>query len=110
MLELNWVEAAEIEAVLISHYNRYLLAECAVPLNQLNGKWYWFYNEATKNNAIAADELITMYKEAVKAKVLFSLALGPDQNGQLRAIDAETLTKAGHQITGSKSSCLRMNR
>ena len=98
VLQLNWEEAAKIETVLVLHYNRYLLAECAIPINQLNGKWFWFYNEATKNNAISADKLVAMYNEAVKARVLFSLALGPDKNGQLRPIDVETLTKAGHQI------------
>ena len=98
VLDLNWDEASKIEAILINHYNKYLVAECAVPINQLNGKWYWFYNEQTKTNAISAAEIFRMYKLAVNSKVLFSLALGPDTSGEIRKVDVERLTDVGKMI------------
>jgi alpha-L-fucosidase len=98
VLDLNWEEAAKIETKLISHYNNYLIAECAVPINQLNGKWYWFYNEATKDNAITPQKIAAMYNEAVNAHVLFSLALGPDKNGRLRKADVAALQETGAMI------------
>jgi len=91
VLDLNWTEAAKIESIMIEHYNRYLVAECAVPINQLDGKWYWFYNDATKDNAITSDKILDLLQQAVNAKVLFSLALGPDKNGMLRQVDVERL-------------------
>lgn len=62
----------------------------------------WFYNETTKDNAISADKILEMYHNAVNSKVLFSLALGPNKNGELKAIDVERLKEVGDRIRNDK--------
>lgn len=91
VMELNWDEAAKIEKKLYSHYPNYLLAESAICINQKDDKWYWFYNTETVDNAIPAIQIYDIYKQAIKNKVLFSLAMGPDRNGEIKPIDVERL-------------------
>ncbi|MEP7107241.1 MAG: alpha-L-fucosidase [Ferruginibacter sp.] len=99
VLDLNWTEAGKIEAILMNHYNRYLVAECAFPINQVTKEdVYWFYNDQHKDNAIPAEKVFEMYKLAVNSNVLFSLALGPDKNGELRKVDIERLKEVGKMI------------
>jgi alpha-L-fucosidase len=98
VLDLNWQEAARVEHKMATHYKRYLAAECAICINQLNDKWYWFYNIETEHNAIAADRIYNMYQEAIKNKVLLSLALGPNRKGELRAVDLSRLKEVGEKI------------
>lgn len=98
VLDLNWHDAAGIEHILMNQYPGYLVAECAIPINQLDGRWYWFYNEATEANAIPAADIYRMYTDALRSNVLFSLALGPDRSGSLRAVDVQRLKEVGEMI------------
>lgn len=98
VMDLNWVEASKIEKQLYDHYPNYLLAESAICINQKDGKWYWFYNTETADNAIPAKQIYDIYKQALANKVLFSLALGPDRNGELRPVDVQRLREAGELI------------
>jgi alpha-L-fucosidase len=98
VMDLNWSEAGNIEKILINNYDRYKVAECAVCINQINNTWYWFYNDATKDNAISADQILEMYNKAVDSKVLFSLATGPDKKGELREVDIIRLLEVGKSI------------
>lgn len=93
VMDLNWEEAAKIEKQLYAHYPDYLLAESAICINQKDGKWYWFYNTETTDNAIPAMQIYDLYNQAVKNKVLLSLALGPDRNGEIRPIDVQRLAE-----------------
>jgi alpha-L-fucosidase len=104
VLDLNWQGAAEIERILMNQYPGYRVAECAIPINQLDGRWYWFYNEATEANAIPAAEIHRMYADAIRSKVLFSLALGPDRSGSLRAVDVQRLKEVGEMIREDRST------
>ena len=100
VLELNWNEAAKIEKVLYQHYPNYLLAESAICMNQKDGKWYWFYNTETVDNAVPAEQIYGIYKQAVQNKVLFSLAMGPDRNGEIKPVDVLRLKEVGRKIIG----------
>jgi len=98
VMALEWAKAGEIEKTLIDNYDGYKLAECAVCINQTAQGWDWFYNEATKDVAISAERIIEMYNSAVSAQVLFSLALGPNKNGELRPVDVARLQKVGKRL------------
>lgn len=93
VMDLDWENAAVVENKLMAHHQRYLVAECAICINQLNGRWFWFYNTETESNAIPASQIHAMYQEAIKNKVLLSLALGPNQKGELRPVDISRLTE-----------------
>jgi alpha-L-fucosidase len=98
VMDLNWSKAGEIEKILMDNYPGHKLAECAVCINQTSNRWYWFYNEETKDNAIGADQIIDMYNKAVNHGVLFSLALGPNKMGELRAVDVSRLQEVGKRL------------
>ena len=100
VMDLNWVEAAKIEKVLYEHYPNYLLAESAICMNQKDGKWYWFYNTETVDNAIPANQIYDIYKQAVQNRVLFSLAMGPDRNGEIKPVDVLRLKEVSRKIIG----------
>ena len=95
VMALDWEKASKIERVLIDNYKGYKLAECAVCINQIGGRWYWFYNKETQNNAIETKQILDMYRSAVESKILFSLALGPNKNGELRNVDVARLREVG---------------
>ena len=98
VMDLNWPKAAKIQKELTDNYNGYKLAECAVCINQANGKRYWFYNEMTKDSAISSDQIFDKYNSAVSSQVLFSLALGPNKNGEIRAVDILRLKEVAKRI------------
>ena len=91
VLALNWEAASKVEKQLCDHYPNYLLAESAICMNQKDGKWYWFYNTETTDNAIPATQIYNLYKQAVANGVLFSLAMGPDRNGEIKPVDVQRL-------------------
>lgn len=103
VLNLDWPAAARIERELNDHYHGYKLAECATCINQKDGKWYWFYNVETADNAIGADEILAMHDQAVANRVLLSLALGPDRTGRLRPVDVERLRAVGAALEARRS-------
>jgi alpha-L-fucosidase len=50
------------------------------------------------NLCLPAEKIYADYLGAVKFGNIFSLDVGPDYNGKLRAIDVETLRKVGAMI------------
>jgi len=101
VMGLEWEKASKIEKRLIDNYEGYKLAECAVCINQISGHWYWFYNKGTENNAIEAKKIAEMYNSAVASKILFSLALGPNKNGELRNVDVLRLREVSKILKAS---------
>lgn len=75
----------------------YLVAEFAMPI--LGNQGRWFYTNPG-NDAVArpAEEIFSLYQEAVKYGNLFSLDIGPDRAGKLREIDVKTLQEVGSLI------------
>lgn len=78
----------------------YQLAEFTYPiLPKHKGGAMWFYSLPEHDNLCrSAESLYQDYLGAVKYGNIFSLDVGPDYNGQLRQIDAETLRKVGEMI------------
>ena len=78
----------------------YLLAEFTYPiLPPHKGGAMWFYSLPIHDNlCYPAEKLYKDYLGAVKYGNIFSLDVGPDYNGKLRAIDVETLRKVGEMI------------
>ena len=59
----------------------------------------WFYSLPEHDKlCLRADKIYADYLGAVKYGNIFSLDVGPDYNGQLRAIDVETLHHVGEMI------------
>jgi len=83
--------------------NHYLLAEFTYPiLPPHEGGAMWFYSlPAHDQLCLPAEKLYQDYLGAVKYGNIFSLDVGPDYNGKLRAIDVETLRKVGEMIRKS---------
>jgi len=98
VLDLKFDEAAKIEKQLYDHYPNYLLAECSICIDQKDGEWNWFYTTQTAENAIPATQIFDIYKQAVANKVLFSLAMGPDRNGEIRPVDVQRLKEVKQLI------------
>jgi alpha-L-fucosidase len=119
VLEGKWAKAAEIEKLLTDNYAGYKLAECAVCINQADDRWYkrkitencpevlvnyddglwfWFYHKENENVAITADQILEMYNRAVASQMLFSLAMGPNKNGELRQVDVDRLREVGEKL------------
>ena len=78
----------------------YLLAEFTYPiLPPHQGGAMWFYSLPIHDKLChPAERLYKDYLGAVKYGNIFSLDVGPDYNGKLRAIDVETLRKVGEMI------------
>jgi alpha-L-fucosidase len=75
----------------------YLLAEFTYPI--VRKGTHWFYSKAIEDEAtVPAEKLYEHYLGAVKHGNIFSLDVGPDQSGKLRARDIETLSKVGGMI------------
>ena len=78
----------------------YLLAEFTYPiLPKHKGGAMWFYSLPEHDKlCLPAEKIYADYLGAVKYGNIFSLDVGPDYNGRLRAIDVETLRKVGEMI------------
>ena len=59
----------------------------------------WFYSLPEHDHlCLPAEKIYADYLGAVKFGNIFSLDVGPDYNGRLRAIDVETLHQVGDMI------------
>ena len=78
----------------------YLLAEFTYPIIPPHqGGAMWFYSLPIHDKLChPAEKLYQDYLGAVKYGNIFSLDVGPDYNGKLRAVDVETLRKVGQMI------------
>jgi alpha-L-fucosidase len=78
----------------------YLLAEFTYPiLPKHQGGAMWFYSLPEHDTlCLPAEKLYADYLGAVKYGNIFSIDVGPDYNGKLRAIDVQTLCKVGEMI------------
>ena len=83
----------DVLAELRKSCDRYLLAEFTYPILPAHeGGAMWFYSLPKHDNlCLPAQKLYEDYLDAVKYGNIFSLDVGPDYNGRLREIDAETL-------------------
>ena len=81
-------------------YKGYLLAEFTYPiLPKRQGGADWFYSLPEHDNlCLPAGKLYADYLGAVKYGNIFSIDVGPDYNGKLRAIDVKTLQQVGEMI------------
>ena len=81
-------------------YTGYRLAEFTYPiLPGHQGGAQWFYSLPSHDNlCFPAEKLYRDYLGAVKYGNIFSIDVGPDYNGKLRAIDVQTLQKVGEMI------------
>jgi alpha-L-fucosidase len=81
-------------------YNGYLLAEFTYPiLPSHQGGAQWFYSLPKHDNlCLPVEKLYADYLGAVKYGNIFSIDVGPDYAGKLRAIDIETLRRVGEMI------------
>ena len=80
--------------------NNHRLAEFTYPiLPKHKGGAMWFYSLPEHDHlCLPAEKIYADYLGAVKYGNIFSLDVGPDYNGRLRAIDVETLHKVGEMI------------
>ena len=78
----------------------YRLAEFTYPiLPRHKGGAMWFYSLPEHDHlCLPAEKIYADYLGAVKYGNIFSLDVGPDYNGKLRAIDVETLRQVGDMI------------
>ena len=86
----------------------YLLAEFTYPiLPGHEGGAQWFYS-LPKHDGLChtAEKLYKDYLGAVKCGNIFSIDVGPDYKGKLRAIDVETLRKVGEMIRNPPSTLM----
>jgi alpha-L-fucosidase len=87
-----------------ANYKNYLAAEFTYPiLPKHNGGADWFYS-LPKHDKLChpADKLYQDYLGAVKYENIFSINIGPNYEGKIRDIDAETLRLIGKWITEGK--------
>jgi len=80
----------------------YRLAEFTYPIipTDQHGT-HWFYSLSKQDSlCLPAEKIYADYLGAVKFGNLFSLDVGPDYNGRLRAIDVKTLRQVGRYIRG----------
>jgi alpha-L-fucosidase len=89
-------------------HSGFLAAEFTYPIlegqekQRLRGA-QWFYSlPENDHRAASADKIFADYQEAVRHRNLFSLNIGPDRAGKLRAIDIETLRKVGERIRAAQ--------
>ncbi|MEI2726200.1 MAG: hypothetical protein V9H26_22605 [Verrucomicrobiota bacterium] len=84
----------------IKGYTGHRLAEFTYPiLPKHEGGAMWFYSLPKHDQlCLPAQKLYADYLGAVKYGNLFSLDVGPDYAGKLRAIDVETLREVGDLI------------
>lgn len=109
-------QAAPIESVVpgsigaeeMKEHRGFLAAEFTYPIlegqekQRLRGA-QWFYSlPENDRRAASADKIFGDYQEAVRHRNLFSLNVGPDRAGKLRAIDLETLREVGERIRAAQ--------
>ena len=84
----------------MSDDNNYRLAEFTYPiLPKHEGGANWFYSLPKHDKlCLSAGKIYEDYLGAVKYGNIFSLDVGPNYNGKLRAIDVETLRQVGEMI------------
>ena len=97
---LDDISGAGFSSGQMKGYTGYRLAEFTYPiLPKHQGGAMWFYSLPKHDNlCLPAERLYGDYLGAVKYGNIFSLDVGPDYNGRLRAIDVETLRKVGEMI------------
>jgi len=80
----------------------YRLAEFTYPiLPRHEGGAMWFYSLPKHDRlCLPAEKIYADYLGAVKHGNIFSLDVGPDYAGRLRAIDVQTLRKVGQYVRG----------
>lgn len=78
----------------------YLVSEFTYPiLPPHQGGAQWFYSLPKHDSlCLPAEKIYADYRGAVGSGSIFSLDVGPDYEGKLRAIDVETLRKVGEMI------------
>lgn len=82
-------------------YDGYLVAEFTYPILPVAhiGGAMWFYSLPIHDQLCKSAETIYRdYLGAVEHGNIFSLNVGPDYAGRIRAVDAETLKQVGHWI------------
>jgi alpha-L-fucosidase len=81
-------------------YKGYIVAEFTYPiLPDHKGGAMWFYSLPEHDNlCLPAERIYRDYLGAVKFRNIFSLDVGPDYKGEIRTIDAKTLSKVGKMI------------
>jgi len=81
-------------------YKGYIAAEFTYPiLPKHKGGAMWFYSLPLHDQlCMPAKDIYRDYVGAVKYGNIFSLDVGPDYHGQIRAIDVKTLRKVGKYI------------
>jgi alpha-L-fucosidase len=80
--------------------NHYRLAEFTYPIEPKHkGGAQWYYSLPKHDHlCLPAENIYADYLGAVKYGNIFSLDVGPDHNGSLRAIDVQTLHQVGEMI------------
>jgi alpha-L-fucosidase len=83
-------------------YKGYIAAEFTYPiLPDHKGGAMWFYSLPEHDNlCLPAERIYRDYAGAVKFRNIFSLDVGPDYKGDIRAIDVKTLNQVGAMIRG----------
>ena len=83
-----------------ANYKSYIAAEFTYPiLPEHKGGAMWFYSLPEHDQlCLPAEKIYQDYLGAVKFGNIFSLDIGPDYKGELRAIDVKTLTEVGKMI------------
>ncbi|MBS1669720.1 MAG: alpha-L-fucosidase [Bacteroidetes bacterium] len=86
------------------HYKGYIAAEFTYPILPAHkGGAMWFYSLPKWDGlCLPAEKIYKDYLGAVKFKNIFSIDVGPDYKGNIRAIDAKTLRQVGVMIKGNK--------
>ncbi len=89
-------------------YTGYLAAEFTMPIlaGRTSGRWF-YTNPQDEDKAMPAGDIAGLYAEAVEVGSLFSLAIGPDRTGRLRAIDVKTLREVGRMIRAASTDVPR---
>lgn len=93
-------------------YKGYIAAEFTYPiLPKHKGGAMWFYSLPLHDQlCMPAEDIYRDYVGAVKYSNIFSLDVGPDYKGRIRAIDIETLKKVGKYIRGKARLPLTQNK
>jgi alpha-L-fucosidase len=83
-------------------YKGYIAAEFTYPiLPDHKGGADWFYSLPKHDQlCFPAEKIYQDYLGAVKFRNIFSLDIGPDYKGEIRAIDIKTLKQVGRYIKG----------
>lgn len=87
-----------------ANYKGYIAAEFTYPILPAHeGGAMWFYSLPKYDNlCLPAEKIYKDYLGAVKFRNIFSLDIGPDYNGNIRAVDVKTLHEVGKMIKHKK--------